>query len=1127
MNPIKKLKNKRGMTLVEVLMVVALMAIMLGIAMPNILSESQKIKLATMDGYARSVAVAVQSKLYGMKNKGTAVDSSYANLNAAADEEHITVADEDKTVKYVCNFGENAAVGKQYLLSGMLTDTEILQNGKIVVIYDPDTANVLETYYSESEFEIGKLFPNANESFLQGNMIGSYLGYGAPAPERNIGLPRFEVEWKDDDEKYLELTMVGKPAPELIEKHLGLEVYALLPTTDPKNPWDPLLIYAEGIVASEYMTGNIMESNSSPASSTIKSETFNPLTLEKIQSNGGKLRFSIDSMVISSVAYDSKEVKQKLYHQKYPQYVSMTEDVLYPRDSFGNWLDLKYNPYISFGIDAGYDISDDLKTKLDVKGTGANSAKLTDYVKVDGDLELQVKLYVLQEEDGGAYKTEPIKGGSSTCTRYVRDEDYDTLVITSTNTSPYFYSFSDSINEISLASVRDLKNLKYVFETDNKINQARLYHDIDVQQFYEKLVRVRYALLEKEPSVNSKWSVFANVDTLQVDQITYADGNSNGRTGFTITGAKSDGSCYAIKNVQNGGAGWGLGGFIQYAKNIKVENLDIVNPKIWKIDYNTNFIKTNDAGNITGINIGWDSGVSGGLFGVAENCTFTNVHCYNDNDMIFKQEPWEATSYDPDSFLPAVMRTRYIGGSVAGGLVGIAIGTEGKKTTFTNCGTSTLINMYYYGPIAHCLYAGGLVGIAMGDVDIENSYAASQLSGYYSGGLVGAVVNGSFSSDIDGNGTLEANYSEVSGTLKIDNSFSAGRIERQTRVGGGLIAQIADSKLVNVSNCYSASVWEILPPIAYGTFEGDEVNYYLVQDKIAVPITLNTEAHFTRTSGDVFSLNSRSSGKAVTAANLKNTLASGWETATRTLQWWVKDNSDVHSVLLPTETGYPFPMPSGNTQFWGDWNKSPATSITGSFAATLDGFYCAYFHRGDDSYQCFTEASNTTEAKFEFNGNNLTLIGKEIKNSVTDPKDIWWASNEKASGGYVDAYGTGVAGMTDVTVANEKVTFTGAAYYNSKYNPIKGYVDVDLISTVENGSRYLNWDYYGWYIANGLYKLGYLSQSAPGEQLSNSAAGFTVEEETFKKAIGYGDFVFDTSDAKLVYDGYFHVQEDA
>ncbi len=1157
MNIIKKLKSKRGITLAEVLVVVAIMAIMLSIAVPDLLAESEKIKMSAMDGYARSVAVAVQSKLYGMKNAGTAEGSEYSLLGNVAEKANIGT-DGEKTVKYVTNFGDKGAIGKAYLLSGALTDTELLQNGKIVVVYDPVTADVLEVFYGEKEFSVKDLFPTVNEAFLKDNHIGLYRGDGAPEPERNIGLPQFTVAWGDDDEKYLELTMQGSPAPELLSKHLGLEVYALLPTADPAK-YDPLLIYTEGLVATQYTAVSVVESSGSTASQKIKAEESAPLTLQKIQQNDRKLRFVIDSMVIPSADYDNCTVKQMLYRNTSPQYVTVADNILCPRESLDNWLNKRFNPYISFGIDAGlYDVSPELVSKLD-----DDTKKVTDYVAPNQKMELQVKLYVLKENDNGNYETEPIKDGLAS--RYVEDTDYDSVTVTSQPVNPYFYSSSSRDERvIALASVRDLRNLKYIFETENKIERAQLYHDIDTQQFYNKLTLVRYALIGKDSGVKNKWPSYANADTLQVAQITYADGQGNGRAGFTISGKNASGGCYAIKNVQNGGADWNRGGFIEYAKNITVEDLDIVNPKIWKISYKANFINTNDKGKITGINVQWDNSVSGGLFGVAENCTFTNVHCYNDSTQNFKQEPFEAESYDPETWVSSPMSTRYIGGSVAGGLVGIAVGTDSEGTKFTNCSASTQINSYYYGAMAQCIYAGGLVGIAMGNVTIEKSYAACQLSGYYSGGLVGAVAEGPFTYKahyrdgywLDGQwiqGQWEAEYDGgVNGTLTIKNSFSAGHIQRQTMVGGGLIAQTNGATVVGegvgpiaqtngatieAKNCYSASVWEILPPIAYGTFEGDTSNYYLVQDEINVPITLNTEARFTRTAGDVFSL-SAGGGKAVTEAELKGKFTSGWATASRTLQWWNKGSSGAPTFLLPTDAepgsvgdrseDYPFPMPSDNTEFWGDWNQSPATTdISNDFVASFSGFFCVFFYRADDGYQRFIDATAVYELGFGFSGSLAKLNGKEIKNSVTEPQNIWWASNENADGRPVTAFGTGVAGMTEVTVDGAKITFTGAPYYNSKYNPTKGYVGIDVIGEEEGKGRYLNWDYYGWYVSNGLFKLGYLTQSGSGEALSNADADFTVEENKFKAAIGYGSFMFNKDDATLAYDKNkgFHVAQ--
>ena len=366
MNPIKKLKNKRGMTLVEVLMVVALMTIMLGIAMPNILAESQNIKLATMDGYARSVAVAVQSKLYGIKNAGTANDSEYYLLDKAAEPVNIETDDGEKTVKYFTNFGENAAAGKHYLLSGAITDTEVLENGKIVVVYDPATADVLEVFYCEREFNVDALFPVTEEDFLESNLIGLYRGEGAPAPERKVRVPNFECTYVFEDEVYLELTMTGTPSPELAGKSIGLEIYAEVPIKD-DGTYDDIGIYFEGFFASDYATAN--------AGTIVGRDGIYPLTFEKIQENGNKLRFAIDSMVTNAAGYGA--AKTYLRRQTSPQYVSAAENLLYPRERLETWFNPQENPYLTVWYRENKDIVPD-----HVQAMLFGGKPVTDYVGV-------------------------------------------------------------------------------------------------------------------------------------------------------------------------------------------------------------------------------------------------------------------------------------------------------------------------------------------------------------------------------------------------------------------------------------------------------------------------------------------------------------------------------------------------------------------------------------------------------------------------------------------------------------------------------------------------------------------------------------------------------------------------
>ena len=334
---LKKLRNRRGMSLIEVLLVVALMMILLGIAMPDLISESRAIKLAGMNGNARAVAVAVQSKLYGMKNKGTTVGSEFYTLNANAGTTQVQTS-EGMDARYFANFGKTKATGKQ-ILSGAITDSELL-NGKIVVAYDPTTADIFEVFYGESDFldkekpvsgmnfvlPNSQLFPAVVEGYLSQNMIGSYFGDPKPEFSRKDGLPPFTAVWRYDDELYLELQMVqgfyNESNKELWDKPLGIEVYAEIPNGPGSRNKKEVLIYAEGMFAEESKVWsyqqNPLDAHSPWVDLKIAADYDNALTLSKIARHTvtetvteegketttektGVLRFAFDSLVTTGV----------------------------------------------------------------------------------------------------------------------------------------------------------------------------------------------------------------------------------------------------------------------------------------------------------------------------------------------------------------------------------------------------------------------------------------------------------------------------------------------------------------------------------------------------------------------------------------------------------------------------------------------------------------------------------------------------------------------------------------------------------------------------------------------------------------------------------------------------------
>lgn len=1076
MTPIKKLKSRRGITLVEVLTVVALMAIMLGLAMPNLLAESQRIEMTALDGYARSVAVAAQSRLYGMKNAGTAADSEYATLNDnnASKETEITIGEEQKAVRYVCNFGDTKTGGNM-LLSGAITDLELLEKGKIVVVYDPETADILYVFYSEREFDVAKLFPTVTESFLTDNRIGVYRGEGAPVPERKVRVPDFECTYVFEDEVYLELKMSENPSSKLANKHIGLEIYAEVPPIQGDGTYDEIGIYFEGFFASgEYTTMK--------AGTIVGQDGIYPLTFESIQANGGTLRFAIDSLVTNAAGYGA--ATKYLRRQTSPQYVSAAENLLYPRESLETWFDPAKNPYLTVWYRENEE-----KVPPYVHDLLFGGKPVTDYVGVAEAMKLRVVISILSDTTRAAK-------GTPGASLYEKDEEYTPFEVVSTGVSPYFHALSNETNKVTLSSVRDLKNLKYVFQTENPIDNAELSQDITGQQLYDKLMNVRYALFDKSQSdetVMRSWNIYANTDTMTFDTI-------NQTKPFTISGKSSSGR-FAISGVGFGGRANVMGGLFPYASDLTVEHLDIIDCWVQRNGFKNDFLKMdNETGTITGINATYQNAISGTLVGMAVNCTFNDVHVYIDKD---KQLQVESDSNTLDGYHQHTNKktTNDFGylrtsGVVAGGLVGIAIGSNGittythgsyshkdsTSTTFLNCSASANVGAELYDQTSKCLYSGGLVGVTMGDVRIENSFAACQLGGYYAGGLVGGVAkpgDWAFDNvaqygvpDTGGNKNYNENGTSKDGKLTIENSFASGIILRQVRVGGGLIADIGGTH-PEVADCYSSVKWQILPPTAYGTFEGDNENYFIAQTYFAVPVTTNIEAHFTCT-GDVFSLSRTNNGVACAnetdlAAKLKGS-GTAWSSAAAT-HYWQREVQDRYDQKGDEGHSYPFLMPTGNNVFSGSWimdtiidEGGKAVSfydknsqrVANNFESTFVGLFCAYYDASwSNLRQRNVDAGIIYAKKFSEANGGVFLNGQELTGK-------WWMKNSQFEIPYVGL-------TTDVSYENGVYQFTGYAYNDSLFDPVKQ----DEYKSKFTGDEFIthndttfNWDYFGFYFGD-------------------------------------------------------------
>ena len=1240
MNPLKKFKNRRGMTLIEVLCVVTLMSVMLAVAMPDILTESAKMKLTAMDNNARAVAVAVQSKLYSMKNSEYAstnegddyallckaaftVENSAGGSESAGGEsskeesggsgsegdgsgqaaggsegggsgkeesgsegESGTDADEKK---YISNFAipgnseeevqKMLTAVKNYLFNSLgMTDIGLLEHGKILIVFNPKTADVTEVFYSENEFALTGILPAPNGKFLEDNVIGYYHGTGGAEIVREKDPVQFFVSgFQLEPELVLKIQAKGEPPEEIKNMPLGIEVFIKNENPDKQKingeEVGEICIYSEGIFTKEYETTFVPDEFPSSRYKNISPDE--PLTLNKIFGNGGMLKFGLDSPLTSKVINweGSYEARQYLTHVAHPELISMatSDDVygLFPRETLGDWLNRSLNPFITVwfrqhGTLSGPNAGDSSMSQAVYKMLVDNS--LGSFFAARDKISLRVVIHGLKDNGTAVDSTYPIR---------VFDDDAFHYEITAGPISPYFRNILSNETEIEIRSYRELNNVHYAFEQYNNINYIKMSNDITFKDFYNlnkgvkdnliaKADKLKDAGLEISYDIKSSWPFMNIGDNFKVDSINTKDKFDRFKDNGGLRPFTFDGQGHTIEGVSFGDDN-NSNGLFMAAKGCTFKNLKIVNTKTRNRTVSFgNFIQTEGSN----IDIKWpsytyaDFQVGGSLVSVAIDCTFTNVCAVIDIDkLLYKYE---------NGIIDNEYQHR-VSNVIAGGLVGAAFGTNDTGTSFINCASSMRVLAESYAGGQVCAYAGGLIGVAVGNVNVLYSYAAGQIAGYRSGGLIGATFESGKFVDDAGNNNQTTLADVSSGKTTITNSFTAGQIMRTVREGAGLIAQI-NGATPEVTYCYSATWWESLPPVAYGTFKGDQDNFFVYQTLVEMPVTVNVAAVF-KYSGtkNVFSSQNTTDaegnvvhyagGIPCTVTELKNRLlpkgkdvspeqpVGSWQTATKTYRWTANGDTGDFNCFSDDAKDYPFPIPSHKEnnaeqvkpEFYGDWIKSDARDESTPAAAVeeFEEYYYLHFSNSDGA------TGKTDPGMIRRYGGELSIENNEVylPGYYTDAYHFHLGFNDEGynsdkmslkemeseeKGHYYWALGGNTvyycaAAKTEVSASGTDFVFTYAPYYDKDFEPLNPFATVTGWTKNGNfnlGNSTLCWDFYGYF-----FMADYTSY-VPEEKFKKYYIKFddSVGADTLRRGIPK---VGDDGGYSYIDDGYIYVNKDS
>ena len=145
-NAFRKVKNKLGFTMVEVLVVVGIIAITTGIAIPTMISVSKSTRLTKYNDYAKAIYMAAQDNLNQMRAAGE------LGMVATASEKDLQAQHMPATVSssgFYCSYSKSTNTSYDLIVPGSI-DHDI-RNEDVIVEYNPKSGVVYSVFYMENE----------------------------------------------------------------------------------------------------------------------------------------------------------------------------------------------------------------------------------------------------------------------------------------------------------------------------------------------------------------------------------------------------------------------------------------------------------------------------------------------------------------------------------------------------------------------------------------------------------------------------------------------------------------------------------------------------------------------------------------------------------------------------------------------------------------------------------------------------------------------------------------------------------------------------------------------------------------------------------------------------------------
>ena len=155
-------KNRRGFTLMETLLVIAMLVILLAVSVVGVLTYRKHARLAEVDSAAREIYMAAQNRailLQGSQRLETLVvraDNRINNVSLTPD------AGEDRQITVYYIHCEDKDIGD---LLPAETIEPALWDGDFYIVYEPESASVIDVFFSWQHLPVEN-YNNGFESFF-------------------------------------------------------------------------------------------------------------------------------------------------------------------------------------------------------------------------------------------------------------------------------------------------------------------------------------------------------------------------------------------------------------------------------------------------------------------------------------------------------------------------------------------------------------------------------------------------------------------------------------------------------------------------------------------------------------------------------------------------------------------------------------------------------------------------------------------------------------------------------------------------------------------------------------------------------------------------------------------------